>query len=121
MKIPDRRYYMPIKLESRIIEVIVWLGFMLMAAIIMYRVPPDNDDFNQYFALACWQHPHMPKQYCAGLTLKLFGVINWPRAYPHVGVAYSFLYYPLFLLWPQWPSTVLLNVLLMIPGLLTAS
>jgi hypothetical protein len=117
---------MSIKLPSDKTEVAIGFGLVLIAALIMCYVPPDMDDYNQYHALACWHYPYSSLNVfaipCAGkMNLKLWGGIIWPRSYWYVGAAYSLLYYPLFMLWPQWQSTVLLGIVIMIPGVLSAS
>ncbi len=102
------------------------VSLAIMAGLIAIFVPPDMDDFIQFHALACWYYPnaalHISEEPCNGaLNVKLLGVWEWARAYDYIGSAYSFLYYPLFLLWPHWYSASLLGVLLMIPGVLAAS
>ncbi len=96
-----------------------------MAALLLLFTPPNMDEFNHYHALACINYPnswlHKYTESCdERLGLSLFGIIPWQRSYGYVGITYSILYYPLFLIWPHWISTKVLDLLLMMPGIYAA-
>jgi len=105
---------------------VLLLPLAVMSVAILYLIPPDMDIFNHYHALACRYYPnaiyHAYREACNGIMdLHLFGVIPWPRSYNYVGAAYSILYYPFFLLWPDWHGVAVFDALLMVPGVIAAS
>ncbi len=94
----------------------IWLALAVITAMIMYFIPPDMDDYNQYHALSCWFYPnavmHTFRESCNGLYDLSQPPFLWTRAYGYVGAAYSLMYYPIFLLWPSWQSPIVLGVVL---------
>ena len=85
----------------------------LMALLMLLRIPPDMDMFLPFHALACQEFPlsslHSFREPCNGRYDLTLGPLRWMRSFAYIGQSYSLLYWPLYQLWPAWPSVFAFN------------
>lgn len=108
------------------LNIFTLLFLAVMAGVIHFYIPPNMDNYGHFHAIACWHYPNSPmhsfREPCNGaMNLWVLGKYEWIRSYPYVGIVYSALYYPLFLLWPKWQSAALFGIAMIIPGLIAAA
>lgn len=93
------------------VKILSLLSTLIILVSIAALIPPDMDIFIQFQPLACWYHPDNLGG-CHHWDLTVAGFLHWPRSADFQGLGvYSFLYYPIFLLFPYWQSGVGFNLI----------